>query len=257
MTENIAEHGVAEKKVAVISGGTSGIGRAIATRLAEKGHFVVAFGNDAFQAEQTSAALASRGLCVDILEADVSNTDDIAGVVKKAVSNYGKIDYLCNCAGIRPVGTILETEEETWDLVMQVNLKGMFLLTKAVIPHMIRNGGGAIVNISSTSGFAGKSHFAYSVSKGAIATFTRSLAIDYVDHNIRVNTVVPGFIQTGMTQNWPDEAIQRIAQKSLLKRAGVPEDIAGTVLFLLSDEALTITGTTIEVGTLPGSVPGR
>lgn len=253
----MTETSTKKQKVTVVSGGTSGIGRAIVLRLAEEGHRVVAFGVDPRQAQETSAALATRGLRADLFEADVASAEQVGGVVNKAVAAYARLDYLCNCAGIRPTGAILETDEQTWDRVMQVNLKGMFLLAKAVIPHMIRNGGGAIVNIASTSGFAGKNHFAYSVSKGAVPTFTRSLALDYAEHTIRVNTVVPGFIQTGMTQDWPAEAVQRIAQRSLLKRVGLPEDVANAVLFLLSDAAATITGTTVEVGTLPGSVPGR
>lgn len=257
MTKDIANQAAPEAKVVIISGGTSGIGRAILMSLAQKDHHVVAFGIDPLQSAETLAVLTERGLHADLVTADVSDTEDMTSVVNQAVCKYGKIDYLCNCAGIRPGGSILETEEETWDLVMNVNLKGMFLLTKAVIPHMIQNGGGAIVNISSTSGFAGKNHFAYSVSKGAILTFTRSLAVDYVANNIRVNTIVPGFIKTGMTHDWPPEAMQHIAQRSPLKRVGIPEDIAHAVMFLLSDEAATITGTTVEVGTLPGNVPGK
>jgi NAD(P)-dependent dehydrogenase (short-subunit alcohol dehydrogenase family) len=245
------------QKVAIVSGGTSGIGRAIVKKLADKGHHVVAFGSDLQQTEETRNILAEHGLKADVITADISDSDSVNRIVHQVITDYGRIDYLCNCAGIRPSGSILETEEETWDLVMNVNLKGMFLLTKAVIPHMIQTGGGAIVNISSTSGFAGKNHFAYSVSKGAIFTFTRSLALDYVEHNIRVNTIVPGFTQTGMTENWSPEGIQSIAQRSLLKRAGLPEDIANSVMFLLSEQAATITGTTVEVGTLPGNVPGR
>jgi NAD(P)-dependent dehydrogenase (short-subunit alcohol dehydrogenase family) len=257
MTNEVNTPASPQRKVAIISGGTSGIGRAILMRLAEKGHHVVAFGIDPLQSEETMAALGEKGLNAEILKADVSDNNDVMSVVNHAVSKYGAVHYLCNCAGIRPAGSILETDEQTWDSVMNVNLKGMFLLTKAAIPYMIQIGGGAIVNISSTSGFAGKNHFAYSVSKGAVLTFTRSLAIDYVEHNIRVNTIVPGFIKTGMTQNWTSEAMHNIAQRSLLKRVGMPEDIAGAALFLLSDEAATITGTTVEVGTLPGNVPGK
>jgi NAD(P)-dependent dehydrogenase (short-subunit alcohol dehydrogenase family) len=139
---------------------------------------------------------------------------------------------------------------------MAVNLKGIFLLSKAVIPEMKKHGGGVIVNIGSSSGYAGKDHLAYSVSKGAVIPFTKSLAVDHASDRIRVNAVIPGFTQTGMTANFSPAVSQGVAARSVAGRAGLPEDIAAAVCFLASDAARTISGAVLEVGVLPGSLPG-
>jgi NAD(P)-dependent dehydrogenase (short-subunit alcohol dehydrogenase family) len=198
---------------------------------------------------------AARDFAGTLVQGDVSRAADCDSAVVAAAA-LGKIKVLCNAAGIRPTGTILETSEETWDRVLGVNLKGMFLLAKACIPHMRAAGGGAIVNIGSTSGYAGKDHLAYCSSKGAVIPFTKSLAVDHATDRIRVNAVVPGFTQTGMTTGFSPALAQAIAARSVAGRVGLPEDIASAVCFLASDAASTISGTVLEVGVLPGSLPG-
>jgi len=240
-------------KVAIVSGGTSGMGRSIAHELARNGCHVVAFGID--KIEETSRMFEQENLQIDVLQGDVSSKQDIQRIVQYAVNKFGKINYLCNCAGIRPSGNILETSEDDWNLVLNVNLKGMFLLTKEALPAIIAQGGGAIVNIGSVSGFAGKNHFAYTVAKGAVYPFTRSLALDFAPHKVRVNAIIPGFIKTGMTEHWPEEYEEQVALRSVAGRVGLPQDVTDTAMFLLSQKAENITGTFINVGTLPGAVP--
>jgi meso-butanediol dehydrogenase/(S,S)-butanediol dehydrogenase/diacetyl reductase len=190
----------------------------------------------------------------NFVEGDVSRAADCERAVA-AGRALGAIRVLCNVAGIRPTGTILDTSEETWDRVMAVNLKGMFLLSKAVIPEMKKHGG-LIVNIGSTSGYAGKDHLAYCTAKGAVIPFTKSLAVDHAADRIRVNAVIPGFTQTGMTRDFSPAVSQAIAGRAVAGRIGLPEDIAAAVCFLASEAASTISGAVLEVGVLPGSLPG-
>ena len=228
-------------RVGIVSGGASGIGRAVAVALGREGYRVVVL--DTAPAE---------GL---FILGDVSRAEDCGRAVSAALQQ-GQVRVLCNVAGIRPTGTILETSEETWDRVMAVNLKGMFLLSRAVIPHMRDQGGGVIVNIGSTSGYAGKDHLAYCTAKGAVIPFTKSLAVDHMADRIRVNAVVPGYTQTGMTANFSPAISRAIANHSVAGRVGLPEDIAAAVCFLASDAAATISGAVLEVGVMPGSLPG-
>ena len=160
---------MSERKVAIVTGGTYGIGRAVTVTLAAKGYAVVAFGLDARQlgsaaesgTEGTRAALTDRGLSADLLQADVSKADDVQQVVDFTLDRYGRIDALINNAAVRPTGTILETTEETWDRVIDVNLGGLFLTTKAVLQHMICQGGGVIINVGSGSGWGKPNLLAY------------------------------------------------------------------------------------------------
>jgi meso-butanediol dehydrogenase/(S,S)-butanediol dehydrogenase/diacetyl reductase len=231
-------------KVAIVSGGASGIGQAVARALAREGYQVVVLD-----------VARPAGLCGTYVEGDVSRSADCEKAVSAARSQGG-IHVLCNVAGIRPTGGILQTSEETWDRVMAVNLKGMFLLSRAVIPHMQAAGGGVIVNTGSTSGYAGKDHIAYCTAKGAVIPFTKSLALDHAADRIRVNAVVPGFTQSGMTAGFAPGIAEAVAARSVAGRVGLPEDIAAAVCFLASDAAATISGAVLEVGVLPGSVPG-
>ncbi len=185
--------------VVVVTGGTFGIGRAISLTLAERGHRVVAFGLDARQpqsyAEGGSALLTAdareRGLEIDVLEADVSRAADVERVMTLTRERHGRIDALVNNAAIGPLGTILDTSEELWDRVVDVNLKGMFLTCKAAIPGMIAQGGVAIVNVGSGSGWGKPGMLAYAASKGGVHAFSAALAYDHFHDKIRVNTVIP------------------------------------------------------------------
>ncbi|MEX0729805.1 MAG: SDR family NAD(P)-dependent oxidoreductase [Aquisalimonadaceae bacterium] len=243
---------IGEARTAIISGGTSGIGRAIALALGHDGYRIVVL--DVSEVENLRAAFDREHIVGEVIHGDVANAADCQRAVS-AAAELGHVSVLCNVAGIRPVGTILDTTEEIWDRVMAINLKGMFLLSRAVIPHMRRRGGGVIINVGSTSGYVGKHHLAYCTSKGAVIPFSKSLAVDHAVDRIRVNAVVPGFTQTGMTAGFSADIAQAIAERNVAGRIGLPEDMAAAVSFLVSDAASTISGTVIEVGVLPGTLP--
>lgn len=246
-------------RVVIVTGGTYGIGRAVTVALAQRGWTVVACGLDARQvgsvAENgragTRAELDRLGLGADLLEADVSRAADVQCVVDHAVAAYGRVDALVNNAAIHPSGTILETSEEVWDRVIDVNLKGMFLCARAVLPHMIARGGGAIVNVGSGSGWGKPNLLAYCASKGGVFGFSAALAYDHLRDHVRVNVVVPGGgVVTGMTEGLP--SLARSAQTTVLGRNTLPMDVAQAVAFLLSDEAAMISGAVLTVGCFDG-----
>lgn len=254
---------MAEGKVAIVTGGTYGIGRGITLKLAGCGYQVVAFGLDARQvgsaAENgragTQAELDALGLTADLLEADVSRATDVQEVVDFAIGTYLRIDALVNNAGIHPSGTILDTSEEMWDRTIGVNLKGMFLCTKAVLPHMISQGGGAIVNIGSGSGWGRANLLAYCASKGGVFGLSAALALDHLLDRIRVNVVVPGGgVVSGMNEG--KAFLASSGQQTVTGRNTFPEDIANTVAFLLSDEAAQVSGAIVTVGCFQGQGGG-
>lgn len=247
------------RKVVIVTGGTYGIGRAVTIKLAERGWTVVAFGLDDRQVGSvaeagrigTSDELKGRGLTADLLQADVSKAADVQRVVDFAIDRHGRIDALVNNAAIHPSGTILGTSEELWDLVIDVNLKGMFLCVKAVLPHLIARGGGAIVNVGSGSGWGKPNLLAYSASKGGVFALSAALAYDHLHDHVRVNTVVPGGgVVTGMTEGSP--GLARAAQTTVLGRNTLPLDVADAIAFLLSDEAAMISGAVLTVGCFDG-----
>jgi NAD(P)-dependent dehydrogenase (short-subunit alcohol dehydrogenase family) len=246
---------VAEGKVVIVTGGTYGIGRGITLRLASQGHRVVAFGLDARQIgsaaengrQGTSSELKRLGADADLLDADVSSEADVARVVDFTLGKHGRVDALVNNAAIHPSGTILETTRAVWDQVIAVNLTGPFLCTKAVLPHMISQGGGAIVNIASRASWGQPNLLAYSASKGGILGLSFALGYDHVYDHIRVNTVVPAGVTTGMNEGQAAR-MEQAAHDSVAERNVLPADIAGMVAFLLSDEAAVITGGVFNVG---------
>jgi NAD(P)-dependent dehydrogenase (short-subunit alcohol dehydrogenase family) len=251
---------VEQGKVAIVTGGTYGIGRAITCELARRGYRVVAVGLDARQigseaadgAAGTREALEREGLSAEILEGDVSAAADVRRVVDHALSRHGRLDILVNNAALHPRGTITETSEEVWDRVLAVNLKGMFLCCKAAIPEMARQGGGAIVNLGSASGWGKPNLLAYCASKGGVFGLSAALAHDHLKDRIRVNVVVPGWTATGMTvaatASVDDPALRQRGAKTVSGRANIPDDIAKAVAFLVSDDAAQISGTTVTVG---------
>ncbi len=258
---------VAMPKVAIVTGGTYGIGRAITLALAARGWRVVAFGLEAKQigsmAQQgiagTRKALDEQGLRADLLEADVSQHVEIKRVVDFALANYGRIDALVNNAAIHPSGTAVDTPLEVWQRVLEVNLTGMFLCAQAVLPHLIGRRGGAIVNVGSGSGWGKPNLLAYCASKGGVHALTMALAYDHIGEGVRVNLVIPG----GGTQSGMNEGKvpgSRPATVTVTGRPTMPQDVANAVAFLLSDEAQQITGTVIDVGAFAnqgGPIPGR
>jgi NAD(P)-dependent dehydrogenase (short-subunit alcohol dehydrogenase family) len=259
--------------VIIVTGGTYGLGQSITVELARRGHQVVAFGLS--QAQISSTARGFEGLRVelegagceaDVLEADVSNADDVRRVVEHAIVRHGRIDGLVNNAAVGPLGTVLTTDEPTFDRIVGVNLKGTYLMSRAVIPHMARTGGGSIVNIGSGAGWGKPNMAIYSASKGAIVALSAAMAYDHFHDHVRVNVAIPGGggIVSGMSVGRMggdvDAFKSRPAPGTAAGRTMDGRDLANAVAFLLSDEAAAISGTVIDVGCFAhqgGPVPGR
>jgi 3-oxoacyl-[acyl-carrier protein] reductase len=238
-----------EGKVALVTGAARGIGEAIALKLAQEGAHVVLADMDVERARQVERAIKAMGHKAKAIQVDVSQRAAIQQLVRAVVSDLGKIDILVNNAGIIRRGTFLDHEPEEWDRVLSVNLGGTFNCTKDVVPLMIQQGGGKIVNVSSVVGKMGDiaSAPSYGTSKGAINTFTKSLARELAAYRINVNAVAPHAIETEMSQEWPEEKRRQIVEAIPLKRLGQPEEVAEAVAFLASDAASFITGQILDV----------
>lgn len=260
-------------KVVLVSGGTFGIGRAITLNLAQRGHSVVAFGLEVPQVSSTAQhaipglrdELAQRGLAAELMEADVSSSADVARVVERALARFGRIDAVVNNAAIGPLGTVLDTDEEVFDRIIAVNLKGPYLTSRAAVPHMIAQGGGSIVNIGSGAGWGKPNMAVYSASKGGVAALSTAMAYDFFHQRIRVNTVIPGGggIVSGMSLGRVGGDATRFgkgAPGTAAGRVATGDDIANVVAFLLSPEAETLSGTVIDVGCFAqqgGPIPAK
>jgi 3-oxoacyl-[acyl-carrier protein] reductase len=235
-------------KTAIITGAAQGIGKVIALSLAKCGADIAVsdINEDSLNAAvKEIEALGRKAISVKM---DVSSLKDCEDMVKKTVAAFGKVDILINNAGITRDTVLLRMKEEQWDQVIQVNLKGTFNCTKAVIRSMFKQKSGKIINISSVTGAMGNAGQAnYSASKAAVMGFTKSIAREYAHCGITVNAVAPGFIKTAMTDAIPEK--DRDAMISIIpaKRLGLPEDVADTVCFLASDMANYITGQVIHI----------
>ena len=251
----------ADRQAVIVTGGTFGIGRAITLNLAARGYAVTAFGLEARQISSTAEAsipslraeLDQRGLSAELLEADVSSAADVGRVVAQVVSRHGRVDALVNNAAIGPLGTVLDTDEATFDRIVAVNLKGPYLCARAVLPHMIEAGGGAIVNVGSGAGWGKPNMAAYSASKGGLFALGAAMAYDFLHQGIRVNTVVPGGggIVSGMSLGRVGGDAARLgrgAPGTAAGRTATGDDVANAVAFLLSPDAATLSGTVIDVG---------
>ena len=243
-----------EGKVAVVTGAASGIGRGIALRLAEMGGSVAILDVDDSKGCEAAAELEAHGGAAVFLRCDVRSADECRRAVATIIKRWGRIDILCNCAGIAIRKDIVELTEDEWDLALDVTLKGIYLLSRDVVPHMIRNGGGSIVNIGSGWSLKGGPRAAsYCAAKGGTVNLTRAMAIDHGKNNIRVNCVCPGDVDTPMlrsecAQLGDDmQAFMREAANRPLARVGIPDDIANAVLFLVSPMASWITGAALVV----------
>jgi NAD(P)-dependent dehydrogenase (short-subunit alcohol dehydrogenase family) len=245
----------------IVTGGTFGLGQSIAVELARRGHQVVAFGlaqpqvsSTAQGLESVAAELERAGCKADVLEADVSDAADVQRVVDHAVSRYGAIHGLVNNAAIGPLGTVLTTDEATFERILAVNVKGTYLASRAVIPHMVRAGGGSIVNIGSGAGYGKAGMAAYSASKGAIVALSMAMAYDHFHDRVRVNVAIPGGggIVSGMSVGRfggdVDAFLRKPAPGTAAGRPASGRDLANAVAFLLSEEAATISGTVLDVG---------
>jgi len=236
-------------KVAVVTGGAKGIGRAVSIRLARDGAAVSVWDLDGAGADDTVNEIAKAGGRAIACAGDAASAGSIAGFVERTHAELGPITILVNNAGITGFIDFQQITEELWDRMMAINLKGPFLCTQAIIPDMLAAGWGRIVNISSSSAQGGAAMMAhYASSKGGVIGFTKALAIEYAARSITVNNVPPGFVDTPMLRGSPvGEHVEETAQASPMKRVGKPEDIAAACAYLVSDDAAYVTGQTISV----------
>lgn len=235
-------------KTALITGSARGIGKAIAERLASQGARVVISDVMMDGAEKTVQEFKDNGYEAFAIKADVSNADDVKGLIKETVAKFQTVDIMVNNAGITRDTLMIRMSEDDWDKVIDVNLKGAFLMTQATAKVMMKQRFGKIVNISSVvgqMGNAGQSN--YSASKAGLIGLTKSSARELAARGITVNAIAPGFIESEMTEKLPEAVRQDFMNATALKRFGKPEDIAAAVAFLVSDDASYITGQVIAV----------
>ena len=237
-----------EKKTALITGAARGIGRAIAEKMADEGAEVALCDLNRDWLTETITACGSKGCKAAGYAVDVSVPADVQKTVDAVLNDFGRIDILVNNAGITRDGFLIRMSEQDWDAVLNVNLKGTFLFTKATAKAMLKQRSGAIVNLASIIGLIGNAgQCNYAASKAGVIALTKSTAKELASRNIRVNAVAPGFITTKMTENLPEDIRGKMLEAIPLKRFGAPDDVADAVLFLASEAAAYITGQVISV----------
>jgi 3-oxoacyl-[acyl-carrier protein] reductase len=244
-------------KVVIITGAVAGIGRATALRFAEEGARIAAWDVSAKTAPQLESAIKWAGGESQFQAVDVSNASAVESAAAAVVEQWGRVDVLINNAGIVRDAQLVKwnggspasiMSEETWDSVIGVNLKGVFLVTRAVVPHMIKSGGGVILCAASVVGLLGNfGQTNYVASKAGVIGMTRTWARELGKHKIRVNAVAPGFIATDMVRAMPAKVLEAMVARTPLGRAGTPEDVANTYFWLASDQASFIHGAVISV----------
>ncbi|MEZ4712535.1 MAG: glucose 1-dehydrogenase [Caldilineaceae bacterium] len=239
-----------ENRVAIVTGGGSGIGRAICQHFGAEGAMMAVMDRYLVRAQETAQLVDTTGARSLALEADVSNAQAVTEAVAQVINKWGHVDILVNNAAISQGDDILTIDEATWDLNLNVVLKSVFLCSKAVLPTMLAQKRGAIVNIASVNGLTGLSEEPYSAAKAGVINLTHNMAIKYGQHNVRVNVICPGTIQTPIWQSRVDKdptVFEKLANWYPLGRVGQPEDVANAALFLASDQAAWITGAVLNV----------
>jgi NAD(P)-dependent dehydrogenase (short-subunit alcohol dehydrogenase family) len=238
-------------KVAVVTGGGSGIGQAISILFGRQGAQVVVLDRDSEAAKATAAAIVDNGGRADSAVCDVSDAANVKATFDAIVGHTGRLDILINNAGVAHVGNIERTAEEDFDRLYRVNVKGLYLCSQAAVPVMVQQGGGVILNMASIVSFIGVAdRFAYSMTKGAVLTMTKSVAVDYVKQRIRCNCICPARIHTPFVdgfvkKNYPgreDAVLRELSDYQPMGRMGTPEEVAHLALYLCSDEASFVTG---------------
>lgn len=254
MQQTIVDLTYLNGKVAVITGGASGIGLGVASRLAEAGAKVALLDIDDERGREAVRGLEECGLNASYYHCDVTSDAECSQVTQQIITDFGRIDVLFNNAGVAIRKNTVDLAEEEWDLALNVLLKGTFLLSHHVIPHMIAGGGGSIINTGSGWSFkGGPDAVSYCAAKGGVLNLTRAMAIDHGRHNIRVNCVCPGDIDTPMLRSEceqlgedPEEFMREAADRPL-SRVGTPADVANAVLFFASDMSTWVTGASLVV----------
>lgn len=238
-----------DNKIALITGASRGIGKGIAEKFIEQGATVIfTYASSDEKARALEAELAARGGKAKGFKSDASDFAAAHALIDEVVKEFGTIDVLVNNAGITRDNLLMRMSEEQWDEIMQVNLKSVFNLTKAVIKPMLKARSGSIINMSSVVGVKGNAGQAnYAASKAGIIGFTKSVAAELGSRNIRCNAIAPGFIETEMTGALNEEVVKQWREAIPLKRGGTPDDVANATLFLASDMSGYITGQTLHV----------
>ena len=240
---------MSENKVALVTGGSRGIGKEIALELAENGFDIaINYRSEQEVNPEVKQEIEKFNVRCELVKADVSNFEECENMVKEIIEKFGRIDVLVNNAGITRDGLIMRMKKEDFESVIDVNLVGTFNVTRNVIPHMIKQRSGRIVSLASVVGVAGNAgQTNYAASKAGIIGFTKSLAKEVASRNILVNAVAPGFIDTNMTQVLSDSVKEGIHAQIPLKRMGSPREVAKVVRFLSTDDSSYITGQVINI----------
>ncbi|WP_028982993.1 3-oxoacyl-[acyl-carrier-protein] reductase [Sporolactobacillus terrae] len=238
-----------EGKIALVTGASRGIGRAIALKFAQLGASVIVnYSGSKTRAEDTAAEIRSTGSEALVWQCDIADEQAVQKMIKAAIAHFGKIDILVNNAGITRDGLLMRMKEADWDAVLNTNLKGVFLATKAVIRPMMRQKQGRIINVASVVGILGNAGQAnYVAAKAGVIGLTKSTAREVASRGITVNAVAPGFIVTDMTDQLPEEVKDKMKQEIPLGQLGTPKDVANVVAFLASEDSKYMTGQTLSI----------